>query len=91
MARELILEINCSGYSERIMDVINLLNELGWKYYDAQKSVEYLPLGDNDNFDWRKKHLSEKQLQELIDNKQDNFERVGLGLYYENSKEGMFC
>ena len=28
MAREAILEINCSRYSKRIIDVINLLNEL---------------------------------------------------------------
>lgn len=54
MAREAILEINCSRYSERIMDVINLLNELGWKYYDIEKNIEYLPLGDDDDFDWKK-------------------------------------
>lgn len=36
-----------------------------------------------------KNSLSENQLQELINNKQDNFERVGLNLYYENFKEGI--
>lgn len=37
MAREAILEINCSRHSDRIIDVINLFNELGWKYYDGEK------------------------------------------------------
>lgn len=37
MAREAILEIDCSRYSERIMDVVILLYEIGWKYYDAEK------------------------------------------------------
>ena len=53
MAREAILEINCSRYSERIIDVINLFNELGWKYYGVEKNIEYLPLGD----EWRN-HVS---------------------------------
>lgn len=89
MAREAYLEINCSRYSERIIDVVNLLSELGWKYYNAEKNIEYLPLGDDDDFDWQKSSLSESQLRELINNKQDNFELVGLNLYYENSVEGI--
>ncbi len=89
MAREAILEINCSRYSERIADIINLFNELGWKYYDDEKKVEYLPLGDDDDFDWKKRFLSENEIKELINNKQDKYERIGLSLYYENSKEGL--
>ena len=89
MAREAILEINCSRYSERIADIINLFIELGWKYYDDEKKVEYLPLGDDDDFDWQKRFLSENEIKELINNKQDKYERIGLSLYYENSKEGL--
>lgn len=89
MAREAILEINCSRYSERIIDVINLFNELGWKYYDDEKNIEYLPLKDDDDFNWKKNFLSEKELKELINDKQDKYERIGLNLYYENSKEGL--
>lgn len=89
MAREAILEINSSRYSKRIIDIINLLNELGWKYYDTEKNIEYLPLGDDDDFDWQKNFLSENQLHELINYKQDNHERVGIVLYYENHKEGI--
>lgn len=89
MAREAIIEINCSRYSERIIDLINLFNELGWKYYNTEKKIEYLPIGDDDAFDWQEKFLSEDELQELINYKQNNFERVGLNLYYENSEEGL--
>ena len=88
MARETALEINCSRYSERIVDVINLLNELGWKYYDTEKNIEYVPLGDDD-FNWQKGFLSENELQKLINDKQDAFERVALNLYCENSEEGI--
>ena len=89
MAREAILEMNCSRYSERIIDVINLFNESGWKYYDEEKNIEYLPLGDDDDFDWQKKILSVDELKEMINNKQDKFERVGLNLYHENSEAGI--
>lgn len=37
MAREALLEINCSRYSERIVDIIKLFDDLGWRYYDAEK------------------------------------------------------
>ena len=89
MARETILEINCSRYSDRIIDVVFLLNKIGWKYCDAEKNVEYLPLGDIDDYDWQKNNLSERQLKELVDNKQDNSERVGINLFYQDSKEGV--
>lgn len=88
MAREAILEINCNRYSERILDIINLFDELGWKYYDSEKNIVYLPLEDDD-FNWQRKFLSENELQELINKKQDKFEKIGLSLYYKNSKEGL--
>lgn len=37
----------------------------------------------------RKKILSDSELQEIINNKQDKFELVGLNLYYENSDVGI--
>lgn len=89
MAREALLEINCSRYSERITDIIKLFDELGWRHYDVEKNIVYLPLGDDDNFDWQKKFLSENELYKLINIKQDNFEQIGLNLYYENSQEGL--
>lgn len=89
MSREATLEINCSRYSERIIDVIKLFNELGWKYYDLENNIEYLPLGDDDDFDWQKRALSNSELQQMINNKQDKFERVGINLYYEKSDVGI--
>lgn len=89
MAREALLEINCSRYSERIVDIIKLFDEIGWRYYDSGKNIVYLPLGDDDNFDWQKKFLSKNELHKLINSKQNNFEQIGLNLYCENSEEGL--
>lgn len=53
MAREAMLIIDCSNYSEKIMDIIGLFSVIGWKYFNDKKQVAYLPLGDNDDFDWQ--------------------------------------
>lgn len=89
MAREAMLELDCSRYSERIIDVIRLFGECGWKYYNDKKRIEYLAVGDVDDFDWQEKYLSENELVELINNKQDQFEQIGLNLYYAHSDEGV--
>lgn len=89
MAKEAILEICCSDYSEKISDIVNLLYESGWTYYNAEKKIEYLPFGDKDDYMWQNKFLSKQELQELICNKQNDLERVGLNLFYENSDTGV--
>ena len=89
MAREAMLEINCGRYSKKIMDVIDLLNKIGWKYFNYNNKVEYLPLGDSGDYNWQEELLSKKELQDLINKKQDNLEIVGLNLYYKNTGEGM--
>ena len=45
MAREALLELNCSRYSENVIDIINLLCKVGWTYVSGDGKVEYLPIG----------------------------------------------
>lgn len=87
MAREAILSINCSSYSDSIVDIIALLNKTGWGYKDDK--MEYLPLNDNDMFDWKKEPLSLEKLFSLISQKQDNGELVGVVLYHKNTDKGI--
>lgn len=89
MGREASIELDCSRYSDRVIDIINLLNECGWKYYNSKRMVEYLPLGDIDSFNWQDDFFSKGELQELINKKQNRLELVGLDLFYENSMEGV--
>ncbi len=89
MAREATLEINCGRYSKRIVDLVELFNRIGWEYFNHNNEVEYLPLGDNGDYDWQKDSLLKIELQDLINKKQDNLEVVGLNLYYKNTGEGI--
>ena len=50
MARETLLQMNCSRFSEKIIDIIDLLFKIGWKYFSNDGMVEYLPIGDIDDY-----------------------------------------
>lgn len=89
MAREALLELNCSRYSENVIDIINLLCKVGWTYVSGDGKVEYLPIGDKDDFDWKKDVLSEGELKKLVNTKQQLNEKIGLVLYYGQTDVGI--
>lgn len=89
MAREAVIEMNCVRYSEKIIDIVRLFNESGWQVYDDEKKIEYLPLGDNGEFNWQKKYLSLIELRRLINEKQNRYEMVGLILHFDESEQGI--
>lgn len=89
MARESMMVIDCSKYSEKIMDIIDLFFSIDWKYFNDKNQVEYLPLGDDDEFDWQESELSKEKVRELVQSKQRHSEQVGLNLYHADSKVGI--
>ncbi len=89
MAREALLELNCSRYSENVIDIIKLLCKVGWAYVSDDGKVEYLPIGDKDDFDWEKDVLSEIELKKLVNTKQQLNEKIGLVLYYGQTDVGI--
>jgi hypothetical protein len=89
MGREASFELNCSRFSDNILDIIKLLNSFGWTYYDEDHHAEYLPLGDRDNFDWQMGEMTEGDLYAIIDLKQQRCETVGLVMYYRDTDYGI--
>lgn len=86
MARESYLVLNCSLYSESIAEVISAFNKIGWGF--AEKK-EYLPLHDNDDFDWQSGLLSAEEVLSLISQKQALGELCGVILYHKVSGRGI--
>ncbi len=86
MGREALLTLDCGQYSEKILDIINLLTKTGWSYYDSENNIEYLPLGDGEMYDWRKGSLNITELERIINKKQSNSEMVGLCLHNADPK-----
>ncbi len=89
MGREASFELNCSDYSDNVLDIIRLLNSFGWTYYDEDGHAEYLPVGDNDDFDWQFGEISESDLYSLAERKQQRGETVGLVMYYRDTEYGI--
>ena len=87
MAREAYFVLDCSLYSNSIAKIILAFNQIGWGYSDNQK--EYLPLHDDDNFNWESQSLSVTELLSIISDKQKCGELCGVILYHQNSDKGI--
>lgn len=89
MGREALITINCERYSKRIIDIVDLLFQIGWCSRNKKGAVEYLPVGDKDEYNWQEQQISDDEVNLIINKKQDENEMVGLALYYQNSIEGL--
>ncbi len=81
--------LNCSDYSENIMDVLKIFQQIGWNIYNAQGKAEYLPIGDDDEYDWQCEKISKIKLYDIISEKIANKEQIGVNLFYNNGAEGI--
>ncbi len=70
-----------------IEDIIRTLLNNDW-YIVKNKQTTYLPIGDNDMYDWTSKEVTEQELFNIIKIKEDQNEIIGLELYYLNSEIG---
>ena len=90
MAKEASIEINCQRYSDRISEVIELLDIVGWSFFDEDENVEYLPLGDRGDYNWQMgETLTEGEVYSLIGRKQEHGEMVGVVMYYHDTDIGI--
>ncbi len=86
---EALMTLDCSNYSEDIVDVLRIFQQIGWYIYNPQGKVEYLPIGDDDEYDWQCKEISEIELYDIILKKIAKKEQIGINLFYSNGTEGI--
>lgn len=84
-----LMTLDCSDYSENIADVLKIFQQIGWYIYNPQGKVEYLPVGDDDEYDWQCDELSEGELYDIISKKMASKEQIGINLFYCNGTEGI--
>lgn len=85
---EALMTLNCSKYSDNIVDVLKLFQQIGWGIYNRQGKIEYLPIGD-DEYDWQCEDISDTKLYDVISNKIAKKEQIGVNLFYNNGDEGI--
>ena len=86
---EALMTLDCSNYSKSIADVLKIFQQIGWLIYNPQGKVEYLPIGDDDEYDWQCKEISEIELYDIISEKIAKKEQIGINLFYSNGAEGI--
>ena len=86
---ETLMTLDCSNYSENIVDVLKIFEQIGWYIYNPQGKVEYLPIGDDDEYDWQCDDKSESELYNIIFEKIASKEQIGINLFYCNGDEGI--
>lgn len=90
MSIEASMDIRLNGYKEySIMDIINNLIEEGWGIKDEKSRVWYLPIGDDDDFDWEHNEISAEELSLIVKRKEKLKETVGVILYWEQTNIGV--
>ncbi len=89
MARESFIEINYIDDKKPIYYVADLLCRFGWSLYNPKGQIEYLPLGDNDDFNWKAEAMPKQELEQLMLEKQKNDELAGINLFYEGTDFGI--
>lgn len=70
------------------LGVIESIIESGWKCREHD-GIHYLPLGDQGEFDWQIEDISFEQLFEILRQKQECNELIGMTLLWENTDVGV--
>jgi hypothetical protein len=86
---EALITLDCSCFSDSITDIIAAFKQIGWSTFNSNGETEYLPVGDNDEYDWYKKVMTESELQSIITAKTSKNERIGINLFYRDGVEGI--
>ena len=86
---EAFMILDCSNYSKNIVDIFKMFQQIGWDIYNPQGKAEYLPIGDDDMYDWQCEEISERKLYDIISEKMAKKEQVGVDLFYKNGAEGI--
>ncbi len=86
---EALMTLDCSDYSENIVDVLKIFQQIGWDIYNPHGKVEFLPIGDGDEYDWQCKEISESELYDIISKKNARKEQIGINLFYCKGSEGI--
>ena len=72
---EALMTLDCSNYSENIVEVLKIFQQIGWYIYNPQGKVEYLPIDDDDEYDWQCDEKTESELYDII-SKKDCWQRT---------------
>ncbi|MDR2572090.1 MAG: hypothetical protein LBD23_17570 [Oscillospiraceae bacterium] len=69
------------------VDIIKFLLENGWTVNDCGK-MTYLPLSDNNTFNWQHEEINEKKLFKILEEKEKSKESLGVSITWLDTNIG---
>lgn len=87
MSKSASIDIVMSTKVVECIDFIKNLLRFGWTFSD-DGLVSYLPIGDDDNFDWKREKMEPSKLLSLLKKKEDKREMIGVVLTYKDTGVG---
>jgi hypothetical protein len=85
------IRICLSERSRAILSVPNLIQHFvneGWDYVDSKGNVTFLPIGDDDDFNWLCETIDRNNILNILKIKQAQKETIGIQLLRRDSKSG---
>lgn len=81
------IDIEILNNSDYIVSAVYLMDEMLNKNWNVRYNgkINYLPLGDEDLFEWTENILTEDQLREIIKQKELQNEIVGIVFYWDDT------
>ncbi|GMA97769.1 hypothetical protein [Pelosinus sp. IPA-1] len=67
--------------------LIQSLLDFGWTFKDCG-NMTYLPIGDEDKFDWKTENISVESLMVLLNEKEKRDEQIGVAMTWKDSGIG---
>jgi hypothetical protein len=91
MSTSASIRICISERSRAILSVPNLIQHFvneGWDYVDSKGNVTFLPVDDDDDFNWLCETIDRNNILNILKNKQAQKETIGIQLLRRDSKTG---
>jgi hypothetical protein len=81
------LELSTSSDRVSAKKVLMTLHDFGWSF-DDHGNVSYLPVGDQDDFDWQSEKMSVENLLEIVEAKEQRGELIGVTITWKDTGIG---
>ena len=70
------------------LKVIDILSKNGWNLVSEHGYISYLPVNDNDMFDWTDSKINIPNLMKILEQKEKNKELIGVCLGWKDTGTG---
>ncbi len=88
MSNEISMEIKFSN-TDDVIEILKRFKKSGWNICDSKGRISYLPIGDNDDYNWQDIYLSDEDFYNIVRIKQQNEEVIGIILFWKDNKTGI--